>query len=330
VKKKVSIGIDIGGTNTVYGILDREGKFLAQGRISTKDHQEIEVFLAALNEKIRLSLRELNNRVVVKGIGIGAPMGNINKGTIEYSADLPWKGVIPFADLFKNFTDFPVTVTNDANAAAVGEMIYGGAKGMRDFVVITLGTGLGSGFVVNGELVYGHDGFAGELGHTTIRPGESNRQCGCGRKGCLETYVSASGIKRTLFKLMGDMIDDSPLKGISFNDLTASMIKDAAKEGDKIAIRAFEHTGKMLGFKLADVVAHTNPEAIFLFGGLALAKDLIFEPTRRYMEQNLLSIYKGKIKLLPSKLNSQNAAVLGASALVWNWAENGDTEKSST
>ena len=329
MKKKVSIGIDIGGTNTIYGILDREGNFLAQGQIPTKDHQEIEVFLAALNEKIRLSLRNLNNRIIVEGIGIGAPMGNINKGTIEYSADLPWKGIIPLADLFKEFTNLPVIVTNDANAAAIGEMIYGGAKGMKNFVVITLGTGLGSGFVVNGELVYGHDGFAGELGHTTIRPGESNRQCGCGRKGCLETYVSATGIKRTLFKLMGDMIDDSPLKGVSFNDLTASMISDAAKEGDKIAIRAFEHTGRMLGFKLADVVAHTNPEAIFLFGGLALAKDLIFEPTRKYMEENLLSVYKGKVKLLLSKLNSQNAAVLGASALVWNDIENGDAKKFS-
>ena len=330
MKKKVSIGIDIGGTNTVYGILDREGKFLEQGQISTKDHQEIEVFLAALNEKVRLSLRKLNSRMVVEGIGIGAPMGNINKGTIEYSADLPWKGIIPIADLFKNYTNLPVTVTNDANAAAIGEMIYGGAKGMKNFVVITLGTGLGSGFVINGELVYGHDGFAGELGHTTIRPGESNRQCGCGRKGCLETYVSASGIKRTLFKLMADMIDDSPLKDVSFTNLTAAMISDAAKKGDKIAIRAFEHTGRMLGFKLADVVAHTNPEAIFLFGGLALAKDLIFEPTRRYMEENLLSIYKGKVKLLPSKLNTQNAAVLGASALVWNYVENNKAEKSST
>lgn len=330
MKKRASIGIDIGGTNTVYGILDREGKFLAQGQIATKDHKEIEVFLAALNEKIRLSLRNLNNRIIVEGIGIGAPMGNINKGTIEYSAALPWKGIIPLADLFKNYTNLPVTVTNDANAAAIGEMIYGGAKGMKNFVVITLGTGLGSGFVVNGELVYGHDGFAGELGHTTIRPGESNRQCGCGRKGCLETYVSATGIKRTLFKLMADMIDDSPLKGVSFDDLTASMISDAAKKGDKIAIKAFEHTGRMLGFKLADVVAHTSPEAIFLFGGLALAKDLIFEPTRKYMEENLLSIYKGKVKLLPSKLNSQNAAILGASALVWNYIENGDEEKSST
>lgn len=329
MKKKVSIGIDIGGTNTVYGILNREGEFMAQGQIPTKDHQEIEVFLAALNEKIRLSLRKINNRIIVEGIGIGTPMGNINKGTIEYAADLPWKGIIPLADLFKEFTNLPVIVTNDANAAAIGEMIYGGAKGMRNFVVITLGTGLGSGFVVNGEPVYGHDGFAGELGHTSIRPGESNRQCGCGRKGCLETYVSATGIKRTLFKLMGDMIDDSSLRNISFDNLTAAMINDAAKKGDKIAIRAFEHTGRMLGFKLADVVAHTNPEAIFLFGGLALAKDLIFEPTRRYMEENLLSIYKGKVKLLPSKLNSQNAAVLGASALVWNNVENNNAVKSS-
>lgn len=325
MKKKVSIGIDIGGTNTVYGIVDRDGKFLAQGQITTKDHQEIEVFLAALNEKVRLSLRELNSRIIVEGIGVSAPMSNINKGTIEYAANLPWKGVIPLAELFRNYTNLPVTVTNDANAAAVGEMVYGGAKNMKNFVVITLGTGLGSGFVVNGELVYGEDGFAGELGHTSIRPGESNRQCGCGRKGCLETYVSATGIKRTLYKLMGDMIDESSLRDITFTELTASMISDAAKKGDRIALKAFEHTGKMLGFKLADVVAHTNPEAIFLFGGLALAKDLIFEPTRRYMEENLLSIYKEKVRLLPSKLNSRNAAVLGASALVWNNIENKST-----
>lgn len=326
MKKKASIGIDIGGTNTVYGVVDREGKFLTQGQIPTQDHKEIEVFLAALNEKVRISLRELNSRIIVEGIGISAPMSNINKGTIEYAANLPWKGIIPLADLFGNYTNLPVTVTNDANAAAVGEMIYGGARGMKNFVVITLGTGLGSGFVVNGELVYGQDGFAGELGHTRIRPGESNRQCGCGRIGCLETYVSATGIKRTLFKLMGDMTDESSLRDISFNDLTASMISDAAKKGDKIALRAFEHTGRMLGFKLADVVAHTNPEAVFLFGGLALAKDLIFEPTRRYMEENLLSIYQGKVKLLPSKLNSQNAAVLGASALVWNKIERSDSQ----
>ncbi|NOY38604.1 MAG: ROK family protein [Chlorobi bacterium] len=316
--KKVAIGIDIGGTNTVFGIVDKKGNFLTEGKMKTADYGEVEVFLAALNEKIRLHLKKLNEKVEVQGIGVGAPMGNINKGTIEYAADLPWKGIIPLADFFKQYTKLPVIVTNDANAAAIGEMVYGGAKGMRDFVVITLGTGLGSGIVINGELVYGHDGFAGEIGHTSIRPGESNRQCGCGRKGCLETYVSATGIKRTTFKLLGDMTEDSELRNYSFNELTAAKISEAAKKGDKIANRAFEHTGRMLGFKLADVVAHTNPEAIFLFGGLTLAEDLIFEPTRRYMEQNLLEIYRGKVKLLPSKLNTQNAAVLGASALVWN------------
>ena len=322
VKKHVAIGIDIGGTNTVFGIVDKEGNFLAEGKIITRDYDEIEVYLAALNEKVRLALRKLDEKVNVLGIGIGAPMGNINKGTIEYAADLPWKGVIPLADLFKQFTTLPITVTNDANAAAIGEMVYGGAKGMKNFVVITLGTGLGSGFVVNGELVYGNDGFAGEIGHTSIRPGESNRQCACGRKGCLETYVSASGIKRTVFKLLGDMIDDSPLRALSFNELTAADVSEAAKKGDKVALAAFEHTGRMLGYKLADVVAHTNPEAIFLFGGLTLSGDLIFEPARRHMEQNLLEIYKGKVKLLPSKLNTQNAAVLGASALVWNHHDN--------
>jgi glucokinase len=248
-------------------------------------------------------------------------MGNINKGTIEYPAGLPWKGITPLADLFKNHTDLPVLVTNDANAAAVGEMIYGGAKGMKDFVVITLGTGMGSGFVVDGKLVYGHDGFAGELGHTSIRPGRSNRDCGCGKKGCIETYVSASGLKRTLLKVMADSIEPSDLRKFSFEELDAKIIHDAALKGDPIALAAFEHTGMMLGFKLADVVAHTNPEAIFLFGGLALARDLIFEPTRKYMEENLLYIYRGKVKLLESKLSAQNAAVLGASSLVWSQKE---------
>jgi glucokinase len=200
-------------------------------------------------------------------------------------------------------------------------MVYGGAKGMKDFVVITLGTGLGSGFVVDGKLVYGHDGFAGEIGHTSIRPGESNRDCGCGKKGCIETYASATGLKRTLLKVMADSIEPSPLRKFSFEELDAKIIHDAALQGDHIAIGAFEHTGKMLGFKLADVVAHTNPEAIFLFGGLALARDLIFEPTRRYMEQNLLSIYRGKVKLLESDLSTQNAAVLGASSLIWSVKE---------
>lgn len=320
-EKQVAVGIDIGGTNTVFGFVDREGNILTEDKIKTGYYDEIEVFIAALYEKITMAQPKIGFDVDIIGYGIGAPMGNINKGTIEYPADLPWKGIIPLADIFKKHTDLPVIVTNDANAAAVGEMVYGGARGMKNFVVITLGTGLGSGFVVDGKLVYGHDGFAGEIGHTAIRPGESNRDCGCGRKGCLETYVSANGIKRSLLKIMADSIQPSELRKYSFDELDAELIHDAAKNGDAIAIRAFEHTGRMLGFKLADVVAHTNPEAIFLFGGLALAKDLIFEPTKRYMEQNLLSIYKGKVKLLESELSTQNAAVLGASSLVWSVKE---------
>ena len=251
-------------------------------------------------------------------------MGNYNNGNIEYAADLPWKGIVPLGDIFKKVSGYPVIVTNDANAAAVGEMVYGGAKGMKNFVVITLGTGLGSGFVVNGELVYGSYGFAGELGHTIVRPGRDGRDCNCGRKGCLETYVSATGIKRTVYKLLADSNLESELRDVSFNNLSSIMVSEAAKRGDKIAIKAFEHTGEMLGFKLADVVAHTDPEAIFLFGGLALSGGLIIEPTKKHMEENLLEIYKNKVKLLPSGIKSKNAAVLGASALVWQKLENGN------
>jgi glucokinase len=317
-KQLAVVGIDIGGTNTVFGLVDREGNVLGEGNISTTHYIEPEVYVAALYEKIMVIKDKQCPDVEILGFGIGAPMGNINKGTIEYPADLPWKGIIPLADLFYRHTSLPVVVTNDANAAAVGEMIYGGAKGMKNFVVITLGTGLGSGFVIDGKLVYGHDGFAGEIGHTVIRPGDSNRDCGCGRKGCLETYVSASGIKRTMLKILADKLEPSELRKCSFEELDSKKIYDAALKGDKLALRAFEHTGAMLGFKLADVVAHTNPEAIFLFGGLALAKELIFEPAREHMEKNLLYIYQGKVKLLPSELSAQNAAVLGASSLIWS------------
>jgi glucokinase len=320
-KKEVAAGIDLGGTNTVFGLVDRQGNILAEDRIKTVHYDEIEVFVAALYEKIQVCAQKVGNGIEIKGFGIGAPMGNINKGTIEYAAGLPWKGIVPLADTFHKHTGLPVIVTNDANAAAVGEMIYGGAKEMKNFVVITLGTGLGSGFVIDGKLVYGHDGFAGEIGHTAIRPGPSNRDCGCGRKGCLETYVSATGLKRSLLKIMADSIQPSDLRKLSFEELDAEKIHQAAIKGDYLALRAFQHTGRMLGFKLADVVAHTNPEAIFLFGGLALAKDLIFEPAKEYMEENLLSIYKGKVKLLASELSTQNAAVLGASSLIWSELE---------
>jgi glucokinase len=317
-KEKVVVGIDIGGTNTVFGFVDRTGKILAEDQIVTTHYDEPEVFVAALYEKMMITAARIDREVEILGFGIGAPMGNINKGTIEYPADLPWKGIIPLADIFAKHTPLPVIVTNDANAAAVGEMIYGGARGMKNFVVITLGTGLGSGFVVDGKLVYGHDGFAGEIGHTSIRPGVSNRDCGCGRKGCLETYVSATGLKRTVLKIMADRLDDSELRRYSFEELDSKKIYEAARRGDAIALEAFEHTGAMLGFKLADVVAHTNPEAIFLFGGLALAKELIFEPAKEHMEKDLLYIYRDKVKLLPSDLSVQNAAVLGASSLVWS------------
>ena len=320
-KVKTVAGIDIGGTNTTFGFVDRSGKILAEDQIITTHYDEPEVFVAALYEKMMITAQKSGNDFEILGYGIGAPMGNINKGTIEYPADLPWKGIIPLADIFERHTSLPVIVTNDANAAAVGEMIYGGAREMKNFVVITLGTGLGSGFVVDGKLVYGHDGFAGEIGHTTIRPGTSNRDCGCGRNGCLETYVSATGLKRTVLKIMADRLDNSELRKHSFEELDSKMIFEAARRGDPIALEAFEHTGAMLGFKLADVVAHTNPEAIFLFGGLALAKELIFEPAKKHMEENLLYIYRDKVKLLPSELSTQNAAVLGASSLVWSTLE---------
>lgn len=319
--KNLVVGIDIGGTNTVFGFVDREGNILAEDRLKTNYYDDAEIYVAALFEKIMIARQKIEVDNEILGFGIGAPMGNINKGTIEYAANLPWKGIIPLADLFSRHTSLPVVVTNDANAAAVGEMIYGGARGMKNFVVITLGTGLGSGFVIDGKLLYGHDGFAGELGHTAIRPGPSTRECDCGKKGCLETYVSATGLKRTLLKVMADSIEPSELRKYSFDELDAELIHEAAKRGDSLAKRAFTHTGMMLGFKLADVVAHTNPEAIFLFGGLALAKELIFGPAKENMEENLLHIYKGKVKLLPSELSTQNAAVLGASSLIWSLKE---------
>ena len=318
IKKKLAVGIDIGATNTVFGFVDREGNILIEDKLKTASYVKIEDFVAALYGKISIATRKIGKGYEIFGFGIGAPMGNINKGTIEYSAGLPWKGVVPLADVFHRHTDLPVIVTNDANAAAVGEMIYGGAKRMKNFVVITLGTGLGSGFVVDGKLMYGHGGFAGELGHTPVRPEPSERECGCGKKGCLETYVSATGLTRTFVKILADSRQPSKFRKQNLEEIDAEKIFNAAKKGDKLAMKAFHDTGKILGYKLADVVAHTEPEAIFLFGGLAMAKDLIYKPAKKYMEEYLLSIYKGKVKILQSELSTQNAAVLGASSLVWS------------
>jgi glucokinase len=314
--KEVSVGIDIGGTNSAYGIVDQEGNILTEGIVPTKDHPEAEGFVEEMQQKIKEALKNIGGEYTFKGIGMGAPNGNFYNGTIEYAPNLSWDGIIPLKDLFKKYFDVPVVVTNDANAAAIGEKMFGGAKDINDFIVITLGTGLGSGIVVNGDLVYGHDGFAGEIGHTFVFL-NSGRACGCGRKGCLETYASANGIRRTAFELMANMADPSELRDISFNELTSSTIYEAAKNGDKIAKEAFEYTGKLLGIKLADSVAYTTPKAIFLFGGLSKAGDYIFEPTRRHFEENVLNIFKNKVQILPSELNERNGAILGAAALVW-------------
>lgn len=315
--KEVSVGIDIGGTNIAYGIVDEKGNVLFQSSVPTKTYKTAEACVKEMTDKINEALKSCKEDVKLIGIGIGAPNGNYYNGTIEFAPNLEWKGVVKLKEMFgANFNGLPVIVTNDANAATIGEMIYGGAKGMKDFILITLGTGLGSGIVASGELIYGHDGFAGEIGHTFVYLNEG-RQCGCGRKGCLETYASATGIKRTIFELLCNSIEPSELRSVTYNDLTAAMISDAAKKGDKIAKEAFEFTGKILGMKLADSVAHTTPSAIFLFGGLANAGELIFEPTRRHFEANVLNIFKNKVKIIPSELKETNGAILGSAALVW-------------
>jgi glucokinase len=255
----------------------------------------------------------------IKGIGIGAPNGNFYHGTIEFAPNLPWKGVIPLANLVTEQFGLPVEVTNDANAAAIGEMTYGAAKGIRDFIMITLGTGLGSGIVINGQLVYGHDGFAGELGHVIVE--KEGRLCGCGRYGCLETYVSATGIVRTMLELLGKRKTDSSLRGLKTEDITSKLICDAALEGDQLAQKAVDMTACTLGKALANYIAFSAPEAIFLFGGLARAGDLLINPTRKYMNENVLQIWKDKVKLINSELRESDAAILGASALVWEMKE---------
>jgi len=315
--KEVVIGIDIGGTFTKYGIVDREGNTYFEGSTSTENFDNVNSYLKNLHLELEKAIAEARKKeeLNILGIGIGSPNGNYYKGTVEHAPNLKWKGIVHLADRFREYYNLPIKLTNDANAAALGEMIYGGAKNMKDFIVVTLGTGLGSGIVVNGNVVYGHDGFAGELGHVTVKP--NGRRCGCGRRGCLETYVSATGIRRTLFKLMGATTFESELRNYTFEQVDSRMIYEYAKKGDPLALEAFDNTARTLGLKLADAVAITSPEAIFLFGGLTRAGEFIFDPTKKYMEENMLEIFKNKVKLLPSALTDKNAAVLGASALIW-------------
>ncbi len=310
------VGIDIGGTNTSFGLVDRDGKILHSGIISSQRHEDPIDFLRELYHEIEALRVKMNENSRLVGIGIGAPNGNHLKGTIEFAPNLPWKGLVNITNEMKKFyPETPVYLTNDANAAAIGEMIYGGAKGMDNFVMITLGTGLGSGIVSEGKLLYGYDGLAGEIGHTLAVP--EGRTCGCGKKGCLETYVSAPGIKRTAFELMATYNTPSELRNYTYNQLNSKIIYEAASSGDQIALQCFEYTGKMLGTKLADTVAHTRPEAIFLFGGLAQAADMLLVPTKKYMEYHLLNVYKGRVKVMLSGLKPGDAAILGASALAW-------------
>jgi glucokinase len=315
MKKEIAIGIDIGGTNTDFGFVDSKGKFYVKKSIRTDETNDVESFLDVLCAELKKTITEINGNSEIKGIGIGAPNGNFFTGKIEFAPNLKWKGVIPLTKLIEKRMHIPAVLTNDANAAAYGEMFYGAAKGMKDFIVITLGTGLGSGIVINGQMVYGHDGFAGELGHTVVYP--DGRICGCGKKGCLETYASATGIVRTMLEMLDQRKDKSELRKIDKNKLTSKDIFIAAKGGDKLALEAFDITGKYLGIKLADAVAFSSPEAIILFGGLARAGDFIFRPAKKYMEEFLLPIFKNKVKLLPSGLDKDNAAVLGAAAMVW-------------
>ena len=294
--KKVAIGVDIGGTNTAIGVVDDLGNVMVKSNITTPSHGDIDRYIDELSVAIKdliKSVKLMNADIEILGIGIGAPNGNYYTGTIEYAPNLSFKGVVHMVKLLKlKFPELPaLALTNDANAAAIGEMIYGGAKGMKNFVMYTLGTGVGSGVVVNGDLVYGHDGFAGECGHTMLIPG--GRMCGCGTPGHLEAYCSAPGMKRTAFELMVKYnATDSLLADKSFNELDSKMIFDAAEKGDKVALEVFELTGKWLGQGLADTVHHLSPEAIFLFGGPTAAGDYIFKPTKESMEEYLLPIFK--------------------------------------
>ena len=313
--KPYVVGMDIGGTNSVFGIVDARGNILSVDSVKTQAYKEIDEYVNAVAEKLIPMIDAVGGVAKIKGMGIGAPNGNYYTGTIEFAPNLPWKGVIKLAELFQNRIGVPVTVTNDANAAAIGEMTYGAARGMKNFIEITLGIGVGSGIVVNGQLVYGHDGFAGELGHVISRR-NNGRQCGCGRCGCLETYCSATGVARTAKEIVDCTDEPSLLRDIK-GEITSKDVYDAAIRGDKVAQEVFTFTGTILGEALADFIAFSAPEAIVLFGGLTKAGDLIMKPTLEAMEANVLSIWKGKTKLLVSELKDSDAAVLGASALAW-------------
>ncbi len=314
LNKKLVVGIDIGGTNTEIGIVNEGGDILFKETISSRCTENFEEFIHILADKILEIIDNLGFKGMVNGIGLGAPNGNYYTGTVEFAPNLIWKGVLPFVAALKKASSLNVVMTNDANAAAFGEGVYGGAKGMKHYVVITLGTGLGSGIVCDGKLLYGHDGFAGELGHVIVQE-EGGRKCGCGRYGCLETYVSAPGIVKTAIEFLNNLQDDSVLRNVSPTKMTSLDIAEAAQNNDKIAQMCFDFTAKKLAIALANLAAITSPEAIFLSGGLANSGNILFKPLINYYNQYVLAIFKGKTQILASQLKDNSTGLLGAAAL---------------
>ena len=313
------VGVDIGGQTSKIGVVDKHGEILAQSVIRSDTYgTDANAYIAALAEAVLLCIKQAGKKNAdIRGVGVGAPNGNYYTGQVAFAPNLAWaaKEAVPLKEeLSKVLGGIPVTVTNDANAAALGEMTYGAAKGMKDFIMITLGTGVGSGIVIDGKVLYGHDGFAGELGHVTVVR-NNGRMCGCGRSGCLEAYCSAMGIARTAREWLAATDEPSLLREL--DNITSKDIYDAAKKGDAFALRVFEYTGTLLGRSFADFIAFSAPEAIVLFGGLARAKEFLYEPMQRAMNDNVLNIWKNKVKIIFSSLKENDAAILGASALAW-------------
>ncbi|MEJ7911932.1 MAG: ROK family protein [Chitinophagaceae bacterium] len=320
LSNELAIGIDIGGTNTKWGIVNHRGQIIKKGELRTDDNPTIEIFLDKLYNILQPIIESREKEATIKGIGIGAPNGNFYSGTIEYAPNLHWKGIIPVTSLITKKFGLPSSLTNDANAAAVGEMMYGAARGMKDFIMITLGTGVGSGIVANGQLIYGHDGFAGELGHTTIRHG-GRKHWGTDMDGSLEAYCSATGIVLTARELLEESATESLLRKYPLEDVDAKKVYDCAMLGDALSVEVYRYTGQLLGEALANFVMFSSPEAVVLFGGVIKAGDLLMVPTKEHMEKNLLPIFQNKVKLIFSELKEADAAILGASALVWDIKE---------
>lgn len=317
IDKPYVIGLDMGGTNSVFGIVDQRGNIKSQTVISTKAYPDFKDYVKAAYEALQPALDQVGGIQNIRAMGIGAPDANYYTGNIENAANLAWKGIVPCAQLFEEVFGIPVRVTNDANAAAMGEMTYGVARGMKNFIMITLGTGVGSGIVVDGRVVYGSDGFAGELGHFVIDHSDNARSCGCGRKGCLEAYTSATGVARTAREFLEHSSEASLLRDLVADEITSYDVFKAAGKGDKLALDIFNYTGRILGTACADFATFCSPEAFVFFGGLTKAGEYLMQPLRKAYEENILFLYKNEAKLLISALNGSEAAVLGASALGW-------------